>query len=155
MARARILLADDHQKMRDFLTQMLEPEFEIVGAVADGRTLLEAAKKLKPDLCLLDISMPIVDGIKATAQLRESGSRARIMMLTIQEDEDFVRASFSSGVSGYVIKSRIAADLIIAINEVLDGRTFLSSSSKFDSSVILNDVRAALSGGSPDGSKES
>src|SRR5262245_63800532 len=98
--------------MRDFLTQMLEPEFEIVGAVADGRSFLEAAQKLKPDLCLLDISMPIVDGIKATAQLRESGLRARIMMLTVQEDEDFVRASFSSGASGYVIKSRIAADLI-------------------------------------------
>ena len=147
MARARILLADDHQKMRDFLTQMLEPEFEVVGAVADGRSLLEAAQRLKPDLCLLDISMPVVDGIRAAAQLRESGSRSRIMMLTIQEDEDFVRASFSSGASGYVIKSRIAADLIVAIQEVLAGSTFLSPSSKFDSSRILTDVRAALGDG--------
>ena len=103
MARARILLADHHQRMRDFLTQMLEPEFEIVGAVADGRSFLEAAKRLKPDLCLLDISMPIVDGIKAAAQLKESGSTTKILVLTVQEDEDFVRASFNNGASGYVI----------------------------------------------------
>jgi DNA-binding NarL/FixJ family response regulator len=147
VARARILLADDHQKMRDFLTQMLEPEFEVVGVVADGRSFLEAAQKLKPDLCLLDISMPVVDGIRAAAQLREGGSPSRIMMLTIQEDEDFVRASFSSGASGYVIKSRIAADLIVAITEVLAGRTFLSPSSRFDSAGILSDVRAALGDG--------
>ena len=146
MARPRILLADDHQKMRDFLTQMLEPEFEIVGAVADGRSFLEAAQKLKPDLCLLDISMPIIDGIKATAQLKDSGSKTKVLVLTVQEDEDFVRASFSNGASGYVIKSRIAADLMVALKEVLEGRRFLSFSSKFDRSSILNDVAAPLDG---------
>ncbi len=141
MARPRILLADDHQKMRDFLTQMLEPEFEIVGAVADGRSFLEAAQRLKPDLCLLDISMPVIDGIKAAAQLKDSGCKAKVLMLTVQEDEDFVRASFNNGALGYVIKSRIAADLFVALKEVLDGRRFLSSSSKFDRSSILNDVQ--------------
>lgn len=146
MARARILLADDHQKMRDFLTQMLEPEFEIVGAVADGRSFLEAAKRLKPDLCLLDISMPIVDGIKAAAQLKDSGSTTKILVLTVQEDEDFVRASFNNGASGYVIKSRIAADLMVALKDVLEGRKFLSSSSKFDRSSILDDVQTGLDG---------
>lgn len=149
MARARILLADDHQKMRDFLTQMLEPEFEIVGAVADGRSLLEAARKLNPDLCLLDISMPIIDGIKAAAQLKESGSKTKILVLTVQDDEDFVRASFSNGASGYVIKSRIAADLMVALKEVLEGRRFLSFSSKFDRSSILNDIQTAPLDGSP------
>ena len=82
MARPRILLADDHQRMRDFLTRMLEPDFDIVGAVADGRSFLEAAQRLKPDLCLLDISMPVIDGIKAAAQLRESGCKAKVLMLT-------------------------------------------------------------------------
>jgi len=149
VARARILLADNHQKMRDFLTQMLEPEFEIVGAVADGRSFLEAAQKLKPDLCLLDISMPIVDGIKAAAQLKESGSKTKILVLTVQDDEDFVRASFSNGASGYVIKSRIAADLIVALKEVLEGRPFLSFSSKFDRSLILDDIQTAPLDGSP------
>lgn len=146
MARPRILLADDHQKMRDFLTQMLEPEFEIVGAVADGRSFLEAAQRLKPDLCLLDISMPLINGIKAAAQLRESGSKTKILVLTVQEDEDFVRASFNNGASGYVIKSRIAADLMIALKEVLDGRRFCSSSSKFDRALILNDLQISLDG---------
>ena len=149
MARPRILLADDHQKMRDFLTQMLEPQFEIVGAVADGRSFLEAAQKLKPDLCLLDISMPIIDGIKATAQLKDSGSKTKVLVLTVQEDEDFVRASFNNGASGYVIKSRIAADLMVALKEVLEGGRFLSSSSKFDRSSILNDVAGPQPDGSP------
>jgi DNA-binding NarL/FixJ family response regulator len=149
VARPRILLADDHQKMRDFLTQLLEPEFEIVGAVADGRSFLEAAQKLKPDLCLLDISMPIIDGIKAAAQLKGSGSKTKILVLTVQDDEDFVRASFNNGASGYVIKSRIAADLIVALKEVLDGRRFLSFSSKFDRSSILNDMQDAPLDGSP------
>lgn len=148
MARPRILLADDHQKMRDFLTQLLEPEFEIVGAVADGRSFLEAAQKLKPDLCLLDISMPIIDGIKAAAQLKGSGSNTKILVLTVQDDEDFVRASFNNGASGYVIKSRIAADLIVALKEVLDGRRFLSFSSNFDRSSILNDMQDAPRDGS-------
>jgi DNA-binding NarL/FixJ family response regulator len=142
-------LADDHQKMRDFLREMLEPEYEIVGAVADGRAFLEAAQKLKPDLCLLDISMPIIDGIKAAAQLKDSGSKAKILVLTVQEDEDFVRASFNNGASGYVIKSRIAADLNVALREVLDGRRFLSFSSKFDRLSILNDVQSAPIDGSP------
>jgi DNA-binding NarL/FixJ family response regulator len=146
-------LADDHQKMRDFLSQMLEPEYEIVGTVADGRAFLEAAQKLKPDLCLLDISMPIIDGIKAAAQLKDSGSKTKILVLTVQEDEDFVRASFNNGASGYVIKSRIAADLIVALKEVLDGRRFLSFSSKFDRSSILNDVQTAPLDGGSDGAK--
>lgn len=149
MARPRILLADDHQKMRDFLTQMLEPEFEIVGACADGRSFLEAAQKLKPDLCLLDISMPIIDGIKATAQLKDSGSKTKVLVLTVQEDEDFVRASFNNGASGYVIKSRIAADLMVAVKEVLEGGRFLSFSSKFDRWSILSDVASPPPDGSP------
>ena len=75
--------------------------------------------------------MPVIDGIEAAAQLKASGSAAKIIMLTIHEDNDFVRASFKSGASGYVIKSRIATDLILAVTEVLAGRTFVSSSSRF------------------------
>jgi DNA-binding NarL/FixJ family response regulator len=135
VARARILLADDRQEMRDFVTQLLETDFEIVQAVGDGRAFLEAASKLNPDLCLLDISMPIIDGIQAAAQLKASGSTAKIIMLTIHEDNDFVRASFKNGASGYVVKTRIASDLVIAVREVLAGRTFVSLSSKFDAAV--------------------
>lgn len=132
MARTRILLADDHEEMRDFVTKLLEREYEIVGAVGDGRTFLEAASKLNPDLCLLDISLPIIDGIQAAAQLKASGSTAKVIMLTISEGEDFVREAFKNGAYGYVIKRRIATDLALAVREVLAGRTFISSPSKLD-----------------------
>jgi DNA-binding NarL/FixJ family response regulator len=129
VARTRILLADDHEEMRDCVTKLLEREYEIVEAVGDGRSFLEAASRLNPDLCLLDISMPIIDGIQAAAQLKASGSTAKVIMLTISEGEDFVREAFKNGASGYVIKRRIATDLALAVTEVLAGRTFISSPS--------------------------
>lgn len=119
MARTRILLADDHREMRDCVTKLLEREHEIIEAVGDGRSFLEAASRLNPDLCLLDISMPIIDGIQAAAQLQSSGSTAKVIMLTISEGEDFVREAFKNGASGYVIKRRIATDLALAVTEVL------------------------------------
>lgn len=127
MARIRILLADDHQEIRAIVTEMLETEYEIVESVTDGRALLAVASKLKPDLCVVDISMPIIDGIEAAARLKASGSKAKIIMLTIYKDDDFVRASFENGASGYVLKARIATDLVVAVTEVLAGRTFVSS----------------------------
>jgi DNA-binding NarL/FixJ family response regulator len=132
VTRARILLADDHQEMRDFAVQLLEPEFEIVQAVEDGHAFLEAALKLKPDLCVLDISMPIINGIEAAARLKERGSMSKVIILTIHDDSDFLQAAFRSGASGYVVKSRMATDLRIAVTEVLAGRTFVSASDSFD-----------------------
>jgi len=124
MPRARILLADDHQEIRDMAMHLLEPEFEVVQAVEDGKAFLEAASRLNPDLCLLDISMPIIDGIEATGQLKETGSSAKVIMLTVHEDSDFVQAAFRAGASGYVIKSRMGKDLCEAVRSVLDGQTF-------------------------------
>jgi DNA-binding NarL/FixJ family response regulator len=132
VTRARILLADDHQEMRDFAVQLLEPEFEIVQAVEDGHAFLEAALKLKPDLCVLDISMPIINGIEAAARLKERGLISKVIILTIHDDSDFLQAAFRNGASGYVVKSRMATDLRIAVNEVLAGRTFVSSSDSLD-----------------------
>lgn len=127
MARIRILLADDHREMRALVTEMLEKEYEIVESVNDGRALLEVASKLNPDLCVVDISMPIIDGIEAAARLKASGSKAKIIMLTIYKDNDFVRASFENGASAYVLKALIGTDLAFAVTEVLAGRTFVSS----------------------------
>jgi DNA-binding NarL/FixJ family response regulator len=127
VGRIRILLADDHREIRAIVTEMLESDYEILESVTDGRALLEVASKLKPDLCVVDISMPIVDGIEAVALLKASGSKAKIIMLTIYQDDDFVRASFANGASGYVLKKRIATDLVVAVAEVLAGRTFVSS----------------------------
>jgi DNA-binding NarL/FixJ family response regulator len=114
--------------MRDRVVGMLERDFEILEPVSDGRALLEAAARLEPDICLMDISMPVVNGIEAAAQLKESGSKAKIIFLTIHEDLDFLVAALRAGASGYVVKPRMASELRAAIKEVLAGRTYISSS---------------------------
>ena len=126
MNRARILLADDHDEMRERVKRYLEQEFEVVDAVEDGRELLKASAQLHPDVCLLDISMPELNGIETAIQLRESGSTAKIVFLTVHEDVDFVQAALQAGASGYVIKRRMASDLLTAIREALAGRIFIS-----------------------------
>jgi DNA-binding NarL/FixJ family response regulator len=127
VARARVLLADDHKEMRDRVVRLLEHEFEMLEPVADGRAFLEKARELKPDVCLLDISMPIINGIEAATQLKKGGSKAKIIFLTIHRDSDFLHAALNSGASGYVVKSSIVSDLITAVREVLAGRVFISA----------------------------
>lgn len=124
--RARILLADDHREMRDRVVNLLEYEFEMLEPVADGQALLEKASELKPDVCLVDISMPILNGIEAATQLRKSGSKAKVIFLTIHGDNDFVQAALGTGALGYVVKQRMASDLRTAVREVLAGRVFIS-----------------------------
>jgi len=126
VALARILLADDHEEIRNIVVHLLERQFEILDAVADGRSLLEAASKLKPDVCLLDISMPIMNGIEAASQLKERGSTAKVIFLTINEDRDFIQAALRIGASGYVFKRRIRSDLSLAVSEALSDRIFIS-----------------------------
>ena len=128
MRRARIVLADDHREMRNLVTHILGQEFEIVQAVENGPALLEAAAKYKPDLCLVDISMPIINGIEVAILLKKSEAKAKIIILTVHEDQDFVKAAFDAGASGYVVKSRMATDLRRAARAVLAGNTFISAS---------------------------
>ena len=128
MQSARILVADDHKEMRDSVCRCLEEEFNVIGAVADGAALLEAAARLDPDVCLLDISMPKLNGIEVANQLKQCGSRAKVIFLTIHEDMDFAQAALKTGASGYVIKRRLASDLLRAVKEALAGRIFISSS---------------------------
>ena len=127
--RARILVADDHELMREELVRLLRSEFEVVEAVADGKALLEAAARLKPDVCVLDISMPVMDGIQTAAHLKCSDWPMKVIFLTIHTDSDFVSAALKSGAEGYVFKTRMGADLVFAVREVLAGRRFLSSHS--------------------------
>lgn len=126
MARARILLADDHKDIREKVMQQLEPEFEVVGAVEDGNALMLAASKMKPDVCIVDISMPIMGGIEAVTQMRASGSTVKVIFLTVHEDPDFLEAALATGALGYVVKSRVATDLSPAIRAALDNRLFIS-----------------------------
>jgi len=104
----------------------LEPTFDVVGAVGDGEALVEAAGNLQPDVIITDISMPKLNGIEAADRLRESGSSSKIVFLTVHADPDFVQAALKTGALAYVSKSRITTDLLIAIEEALKGRIFVS-----------------------------
>ncbi len=126
MNRPRVLLADDHLLMREKVTRLLESEFDIIGAVPDGEALLKEATELDPDIVILDISMPGLTGIEAARRLRETGSHAKIVFLTVHEDPDYVREALWTGALGYVVKPRLASDLLVAIREVLEGRLFVS-----------------------------
>jgi DNA-binding NarL/FixJ family response regulator len=137
---ARILLADDHKEIRDKVKRYLESEFNVLDAVENGRQLLEAAAKLDPDLCLLDISMPVLDGIETATKLKESGSKAKVIFLTVYEDADFLQAALKTGASGYVIKRRMASDLRRAVKEALAGRIFISSSAAPNTRVDPDEV---------------
>ena len=106
--------------------RLLEPEFEVIGKVRDGEALFEEAMRLKPDVIVSDISMPVLNGIEAAERLKESGCNSRIVFLTVHSDPDFVRRCLSAGAFGYVAKSRIANDLALAIREALAGNIFVS-----------------------------
>jgi DNA-binding NarL/FixJ family response regulator len=124
--RVRILVAEDHELMRDTVVRLLKQDFDVVDAVANGKALLEAAARLNPDVCVLDISMPLLNGIDAAMHLKHSHSSAKVIFLTIHNDSDSVSAGFRSGAEGYVFKIRMAADLVVAVRAVLAGRKFLS-----------------------------
>ena len=126
MKRVRILVAEDHELMRDTVVRLLKQDFDVVDAVANGKALLEAAARLNPDVCVLDISMPLLNGIDAAMHLKHSHSSAKVIFLTIHNDSDSVSAGFRSGAEGYVFKTRMAADLVVAVRAVLAGRKFLS-----------------------------
>jgi len=122
----RVLLADDHQSFLAVVTRLLEPEFEVVKTVGDGEALIDEAAKLAPDVIVLDISMPKLNGIEAARQLKATGSRAKIVFLTVHEDMDYVRGALAAGAHGYVVKPRLASDLLPALREVLASGWFVS-----------------------------
>jgi DNA-binding NarL/FixJ family response regulator len=126
MDRIRILLADDNSGIRKSVIDILTPCFEVIGEVIDGQALVNAAIKLKPDVMILDILMPIMTGIEAANILRKAGVTPRMIFLTAYDDSDFVDAAFAAGALGYVVKSRMHSDLLCAVQEVAMGRRFMS-----------------------------
>jgi DNA-binding NarL/FixJ family response regulator len=126
--RIRILLADDQREILETVARLLEDEFDIVATVANGVRAIEAAVRLAPDLIVLDISMPVLNGMEAAFQLKELGSRAKVVFLTVHEDPVLIEAALSVGARGYVLKQRLATDLIPAIRQVLDDLIFVSAS---------------------------
>jgi len=126
MKRPRVLLADDHTLVLDGLRKILEPECEVVGAVEDGRSLLTAARQLKPDIILLDISMPLLNGVEAARRLRAAAPDAKVIFVTMHADATYVAGAFRAGASGYVLKRCASAELLKAINQVLAGRAYVT-----------------------------
>ena len=124
--RLRILLADDFPQILEEVETLLWNDFEIVGFARDGGEALELCLTLNPDILLLDLSMPILCGLEVAARLKELGCRSKIIVVTVQEDPDYVEAAFSLGALGYVLKGRIATDLLPAINSALNGSSFTS-----------------------------
>jgi DNA-binding NarL/FixJ family response regulator len=126
LQRARILLADDNDDIFGVAAQILEPEFEVVGTVGDGQSAIDEASKLDPDALVLDISMPVLNGIEVARLLQAAHSRAKVVFLTVHGDSEYIRAALGAGALGYVVKCRLASDLPLALREVLAGRSFVS-----------------------------
>ena len=126
MNRVRVLLADDHPDFLAVTTRLLEPEFEVVKTVRDGQAAIDEIVKFEPDLLALDISMPVLNGIEVARQLKASGSKVKIVFLTVHEDADYMRAGQAVGALRYVVKSRLSTDLLVALKEALAGRSFVS-----------------------------
>ena len=128
MGQPRVLLADDHNVVLERVLSLLQPSFQVVGTVSNGRELVTEALRLQPDVIVLDISMPILTGIQAAHELRQAGSTAKLVFLTVHDEPGIVDACAAEGGLGYVTKSRLRRDLIPAITEALSDRSFISPS---------------------------
>ncbi len=126
MKRTRVLLADDHQMLADALKSVLEPRCEVVGTVTDGRALLEAAPRLLPDVIVLDIAMPQLNGLDAARHLKQTMPAVKLVFLTMNEDPYLVGEAFRAGASAFLLKQAAALELTDAINRVLKGGSYVT-----------------------------
>jgi DNA-binding NarL/FixJ family response regulator len=126
MSRPRILIADDHRVLAEGLRSLLEPEFEVVGVLADGRELLAAARKQRPDVIVADVTMPALNGIDAALQLRRLGVEAKVVFLTMHRDVAYARRAMEAGAAGYVLKHSAATEVVTAVRDALRGQTYVS-----------------------------
>jgi DNA-binding NarL/FixJ family response regulator len=124
--RPRVLLADDHRMVAEGLKSLLTPEFELAGVVEDGLALLEAVKKLRPDVVVVDITMPRLNGIEALEQIIKHDSEARVVVLTMHHEVAYARRALDAGALGYVLKHSAPAELVAAIRSALDGKTYVT-----------------------------
>jgi DNA-binding NarL/FixJ family response regulator len=122
----RVILADDHTILLEAFRKLLEPRCEVVATVQDGRALLEVASSLNPDVIVVDISMPLLNGLEAARQLRQIMPAVKLIFLTMNEDPDLAAEVMRFGASGYLLKSSAASELFRAIQEALKGRTYLT-----------------------------
>lgn len=126
MAPPRVMLADDHTILVEAFRKLLEPQYEVVGTVADGRALVETAPKLKPDVIVVDIAMPLMNGLEAGLRLKELMPSVKLIFLTMNEDPDLAVDAIHSGGSGYLLKSSAASELMHAIQLALKGKSYVT-----------------------------
>jgi len=137
MKRSRVLIADDHSMVIDGLRAFLEPEYEVVGAVNDGRAVLPEVRRLQPDVVVIDISMPLLNGLDCARQLCEAGCTAKILILTMHPDATLAQEALAAGASGYVLKSSPGSELKAALGDVLRGRIYLSAAVTRDMDEVM------------------
>ncbi len=137
MKKTRVLLADDHTIVAEGLVSLLEPDFDLVGRVDNGRDLLKKAEELSPDVIVTDISMPLLNGIEALRQLKKAKPDVRVVFLTVHADVSYITEAFRAGAAGYVLKQSAAEELRSAIKAVHEGRTYLTPLITKD---FLNDI---------------
>jgi len=128
--RARILIADDHTLIADLCKKLLEPEFEVVGTVSDGRAMVRAATQCQPDVIVADIVMPLLNGLDAGRQVKEDLPLVKLVYLTMYTDPELALEAFDRGAAGYLLKTCAASELVTAVRDVLKGKSYLSPSLK-------------------------
>jgi DNA-binding NarL/FixJ family response regulator len=126
VSRPRVLLADDHRVVSEGLKHLLAEDFELVGMVEDGRTLVTVAKKLKPDVIVADITMPHLNGIEAMIQLKKDNAGIKVVFLTMHQDPAYARRALEAGAAGFVVKHSAPAELVMAIQAAMKGQTFVT-----------------------------
>jgi DNA-binding NarL/FixJ family response regulator len=124
--KPRILLAEDHTLVAEGIIKLLEPEFEFIGRVENGRELVDAVQRLHPDLVVVDISMPILNGVEAARQINKIRPPVKMLFLSMHADASYVSEAFRAGASGYVLKRSAASELSTAIHEVLQGKVYVT-----------------------------
>jgi DNA-binding NarL/FixJ family response regulator len=128
MEKIRVLLADDHKFITEGLKSILEPEYEVAGTVEDGQELVKEAAKLQPDVIVVDISMPKLNGIEAIRKIKEEGSKAKVIFLTMHPDVTYASRALEAGGLGFVLKHSAPSELLVAIEKALDNKTFITPS---------------------------
>jgi len=130
--RSRIVIADDHNLVAELCKRLLETEFDVVGMVSDGRALVRAAEQLRPDVVVIDIAMPVLNGLDAGRQLKEILPNVKLVYLTMNTDTDVAAEAFARGASGYLLKTCAASEMVLAVRQVLRGKSYLSRALSVD-----------------------
>ena len=138
MERPRILLADDHSVVLTGIRALLSEQFDLIGQVEDGRSLVEQALRLRPDLVILDISMPLLNGVEAARQIKKAWPEAKLLFLTMHSDPFYLREALQAGAGGYLLKASAAEELVVAVRSVLKGEIYLTKA-------ISSEVKETLS----------